>query len=279
MGDAKRRKLEISTLKESRPEGAKEQRQRKADEALVGAGIDPKTEEPQQTISLARTLKARFDEAKSAKKIDGPVLYLLEKVQASNVGISDVQIACKKGCSYCCNLWVNVSAPEALHVANIVRRRGNAWIARVHAADAHTGRYSLDERFLNRHPCPLLEDDNCSIYEDRPQPCRFAASTDAVACARSHLNSTDEIIPIPEVYLRGQIKYGYALAAALRACELPYHLYEFNSALSRALSIEDAEMRWLAGEDIFADVLRQEGDIFAAREAEFVYRAAFSGGS
>jgi len=44
---------------------------------------------------------------------------------------------------------------------------------------------------------------------------------------------------------------------ALAASKLPAEYYEFHHALRIALEIPDAETRWLAGEDIFADVARE----------------------
>ena len=50
----------------------------------------------------------------------------------------------------------------------------------------------------------------------------------------------------------------YALRASLRKFGLNYGSYELNHAVRVALEIEDAEQRWLNGEDVFADVKRDE---------------------
>ena len=64
-------------------------------------------------------------------------------------------------------------------------------------------------------------------------------------------------------------------AAALRKVNLPYHDYEFNSALVRAIDTEDAERSWLSGQDIFSDVLREPGDLFSDTHAQRLYEYAF----
>jgi hypothetical protein len=44
-----------------------------------------------------------------------------------------------------------------------------------------------------------------------------------------------------------------------------------------ALGTDQAEQRWLAGEDIFADIHRDPEDAFANPQAQMLYRYAFPG--
>lgn len=79
---------------------------------------------------------------------------------------------CKKGCSWCCRVPVDVSAIEVQYIYD------------------KTGHKSLDlERghWWHREPdktkCPFLVDDCCSIYEARPFNCRvFATVDDPIYC-------------------------------------------------------------------------------------------------
>ena len=66
------------------------------------------------------------------------------------------------------------------------------------------------------------------------------------------------------------------MAAGLRHESLPYHAYEFNAALTRALDTDNAEQRWLAGEDIFAGINPDPADVFAHPQAQRLYEYAFS---
>jgi hypothetical protein len=45
-----------------------------------------------------------------------------------------------------------------------------------------------------------------------------------------------------------------ALIAALRAADLPTEAHELSGALDVALTVPDAERRWLAGEDVFRNL-------------------------
>jgi Fe-S-cluster containining protein len=197
-------------------------------------------------------------------------------VNATLHGLSDIAVACKKGCSHCCHIWVSVSAPEALFTAKIVKQRGDAAVEKVRLAHQQTKDYDFDTRDQHPYPCPLLEDDLCSIYDARPNACRLAASGDAEICARTYHNITNEDVPTPVMYLGSRSVYGIAMAAGLRKAGLPYHGYEFNASLLRALETDQAEQRWLAGEDLFADIHRDPVDIFAHPQAQRLYEHAFS---
>ena len=117
----------------------------------------------------------------------------------------------------------------------------------------------------------------CSIYDSRPKVCRLAASADADICARTYHNITNEDVPTPMMYLVGRSAYAMVMAAGLRHAGLPHRGYEFNGALSRALETDQAEQRWLAGDDIFADVHRDPEDVFSNPQAQILYRYAFPG--
>jgi hypothetical protein len=71
--------------------------------------------------------------------------------------------ACKKGCSHCCHIKVEMTDLEAVQLGEAIGRRPNM-----------NQRYtSLDEAWFGYHtPCPFLEDGECSIYEHRPMACR-----------------------------------------------------------------------------------------------------------
>jgi len=105
--------------------------------------------------------------------------------------------------------------------------------------------------------------------------CRFAASVDAAICLRVFREGAPEAIPGPARNLRGRSAYQIALGVALKAAGLPHAYYEFNAALARALSREDAEAAWLSGEDIFFDVPRDPTDVFAHPQTSMIYTMAF----
>lgn len=77
------------------------------------------------------------------------------------------QAVCKKGCSWCCRVPVDVSALEVQYIhektgiKSVELERGFDW-----------------SREPDKTKCPFLKDDCCSIYEARPFNCRLFATVD-----------------------------------------------------------------------------------------------------
>lgn len=261
MGDAKRRREEIARLKSLSPQGAAARRQAEDDESLLGKGVNPQTavKDPSEIVAMTRRIGNYFDAAKQKHSLDEAMRYLYQKVDATIHELRDIPIACAQGCSHCCTHWVTVSAPEAIHVAKLVTGMGVDAMNRVRAA--HEATRQLGEHARRQHPrdCVMLQNKSCTIYENRPRVCRGAASLDANICARSYQNLTNEEVPTPKMYLGSGVVYVTALYAALSHLSLPNGHYEFNAAVTRVLDTADAERRWLAGENIFAGVLEEEG--------------------
>ncbi len=278
MGEAKRRRAEIERLKSLSPQQAAAWRQEKDDERFLQMGVDPvaAVTDPTAVIAMARRLHDKFEQAKAAQNLDEAVRYLYQKIDATIHGLRDIPVACGKGCSHCCVISVTVSAPEALYVGKLVAAMGAEAIARVRAAHEVTGKFELAERERHPHDCPMLRNNSCTIYEDRPKACRQAASTDADICARVHRSLASELIPAPAPYDGSRAAYAMALFAALAQSAFDDGSYDFNAALVRVLDTPDAEKRWLAGEDIFAGVPREPPPprLYAERIA-FVRREAF----
>ncbi len=97
-------------------------------------------------------------------------------------------IACRRGCSTCCQAKVLVVAPEALRIAAHLRATLGpeelaALLVRVQEADARTRGLSRAARAEAHVPCPLLDaDGGCGVHVVRPLVCRSWTSYDASAC-------------------------------------------------------------------------------------------------
>jgi Fe-S-cluster containining protein len=126
----------------------------------------------------------------------------VEKAAAEGLSIS-----CAKGCGACCRQLVPVSPTEAGAIAELVdrmpperreviRRRFADARERVAAAgllERLTGAVPVDASEYDRFgleyfrlgiACPFLEDEACSIYEERPIACReYLVTSDPVHCA------------------------------------------------------------------------------------------------
>ncbi|QEH32576.1 Flagellin N-methylase [Aquisphaera giovannonii] len=140
-----------------------------------------------------------------------PVLHMLEAIviEAAEARLEGEgrRIACRAGCGACCRQLVPVSEVEARHLAGLVaampepgrsavRARFDAALARLAESgliDALRGLDSVprEEReavglayFSLGIPCPFLEDESCSIHEQRPLVCReFLVTSDPVHCS------------------------------------------------------------------------------------------------
>jgi len=225
---------------------------------------------------MARVLASMFEEAKRTGTLDTTVKFLYDTVNATNAGLADVPVACHRGCSHCCHTWVSAFPPEILATAKLLRARGEAVMAMVRVAHDQTKAYDFETRDQHPTPCPLLDQDLCSIYDARPVNCRLAASADAGICARTYHNLTQENVPTPLMNIVARSAYGFALVAGLRKAGLPYETYEWNAGLNRALETTEAEQRWLAGENIFAGILQEHAPVLNDPRMEELYARAFA---
>ncbi len=189
-GQAKFRRDEIVELKRRSPEDAARWRQMQEDKRRVASGIDPESSDPTLPVAMARAMGALFIEAKRSGNVDPAVTFLYETINATVRGVADVPVACKKGCSHCCHTWVSVAAPEAIFIAKILKQRGNGIVEKVRLAHEHTKDYDFDTRDQHPQPCPLLDNDTCSIYDDRPEVCRASPHQRTQRSARARTTTS-----------------------------------------------------------------------------------------
>ena len=97
---------------------------------------------------------------------------------------SNGRLYCARGCSGCCSLVVNCTAPEAVIVARALRPEQAARLrASLPAIRSCAERAVTLKEWLTLYraeggPCPLLEPDGCcGIYPQRPLSCRSLLST------------------------------------------------------------------------------------------------------
>lgn len=194
---------------------------------------------------------------------DGLVRIALEKSAAEGQ-----EVSCRKGCTSCCHQLVPLSPAEAVRLAEVVeampkeRRRAvkkrfekavkrmeevglvDARAARGRSAllsAAATGGERWDDasrRYFAAHvPCPLLEDDACVAYAERPMGCReYHVTTPAALCET--LDPGLHAVPRP-VYMSDALT-GFtneALGRADAAVPLPLAL-EWASVHARAFAAE-----------------------------------------
>jgi Fe-S-cluster containining protein len=152
-------------------------------------------------------------------------------------------VSCRKGCGACCRQLVPISELEARRIGEVVaelpeprrtqvRARFEAARARLDAAGLlelleQPGRIpAADARtfglryFTQGIPCPFLEDESCSIYEERPIACReYLVTSPPENCARPTPETID-CVAVPAQVSRA-IRWLTADAGAPRASWVP----------------------------------------------------------
>ena len=100
-----------------------------------------------------------------------------------------LELACRKGCGYCCHTWVSATAPEIFLLARTLQAMpGTPRLSKdaILERAGTTAGLGIAERFGRKLPCALLVDDSCSMYASRPTVCRQATSTELAACIEEY---------------------------------------------------------------------------------------------
>lgn len=252
-------------------------RQSKDDQRAIAKGVDIAGRRADQICALMRVLHGHVVESQRRGSLSRLFEFAFDNLGQTNRAAPKITLACSKGCSHCCHMWVSVSAPEALNLASRLRRE-NRDLEAVLRASAVTKGMTFDERGQFVSPCPLLGPAGaCTVYTDRPITCRTATSTDAELCRRAYLDLSPEEIPQSMYHMTQRAVYAIALKGAFKREGLSTAAYELNEVLSVALETPDAEARWLAGDDIFAGVQQDpNGDPFDQRHNLDLYLHAFA---
>ena len=170
-----------------------------------------------------------------------------------------VQVACRRGCSYCCHLRVEVTPAEAFALADWLRRTSTPErlahvIAKLRENVERERRMGVEARKRENIACALLGDDGaCGAYEARPAQCRRFHSTDLDICKASFANPADDSVESPN---HPAVAHNAAVIitqtnAALRDQGLDAGSYAMNLALLEALENPKAWRRWRDGKKAF----------------------------
>jgi Fe-S-cluster containining protein len=152
-------------------------------------------------------------------------------------------VACRAGCSHCCEVRVEALAPEVFQIANALKQLPEqalaSWRQRLQAHVPLVRNLTTAE---HRVPCVFLRDHLCAIYGIRPAVCRRAHSYDATACAEHHpeIPQNLQVILQSEALLKGT-NDAYAQAG------LNVGRHELSQAVLRALDDDTLETKWLDG--------------------------------
>ena len=157
----------------------------------------------------------------SSLRAVGEQAMAMEEQQA---GIAGERVSCQKGCAACCRMLVPVSAPEAFALHDVIaempqerrsavrRKLDEARRRLLHAGlldplttVAESSRQLTDEEMepVNhayyglQMPCPFLEEEVCSIYEDRPAACRELLVTSPAELCSDLVHNPVRPLPVP----------------------------------------------------------------------------------
>lgn len=168
-------------------------------------------------------------------------------------------VACAKGCAHCCTTFVSATIPEVLRLARSVRQNAPRKQRAVEVGTAASLIPQL-EREARRVTCPMIEDHACAEYAVRPVVCRYVLSKSLESCVRIFTKNIPEPMPYPDGSTGVRASMIVMMKAALILAGLaPQHI-ELSHGLAIALSADDTEARWLAGEPIFAAVATDRVD-------------------
>ncbi len=164
--------------------------------------------------------------------------------------------ACAKGCHFCCYSDVPASLPEALLIAEHLRRgldddarRGvQARLAEVD--DATRGALPAKGRQL-RVPCALLAEGACSVYAVRPLACRGWNSLSVSACERGFANGDGTTgVPLDQGRMTAASAVAFALCTGAADVGLDGRPLRLAAAVRALLDDPALLFRWLRGDPV-----------------------------
>lgn len=199
---------------------------------------------------LAKAKDANAALAKSYKRYDNLI--------AKTIEASSIKPACKAGCAFCCHYKVEVRAHEMLLIKDYVSKTFSAEKIAAVLAEAETNaafiRTLTPEQHLTTNiKCPMLQDNQCSIYPVRPFRCRNFHSTDANACEQSHGDPSNMEIAtgmIEDVAMFADA-HTQGFEAAAEQTGKDARIYDFTTALLEVFNDSNALKRYQRGKKTF----------------------------
>jgi hypothetical protein len=175
----------------------------------------------------------------------------LAALQAEVIAEQHVDVACQRGCSYCCHLRVEIRPHEAFVLARHIQSRFSAErqmqvVARLTATLQRITPMSAAQHIRAGIPCALLDDGACSAYEGRPATCRKYYSVSVATCRNAFADTAAPLtgeLEDERVRLAGNaVALGYA--KGLEDAGYDTTLYELHFALYKALTDPKAGKRY-----------------------------------
>jgi Fe-S-cluster containining protein len=137
---------------------------------------------------IGHALRSGWNEdsvVKVAEKIAAILDQALEGLETNGVPLD-----CKPKCTFCCHRMITAQPVELIRIWSVVSRWTPAEKLALGTRIKEYANANEGDRLENfrrsRVPCPFLEDDLCSIHEQRPAMCRTACSQSVQLCQTLH---------------------------------------------------------------------------------------------
>jgi len=109
----------------------------------------------------------------------------------------NIQVACFKGCHWCCHQAVFANSYELHYLSEQIKKDFTSEeltgvITKTEAKYLITSELSDEEILKYKAPCPLLKDGVCSCYASRPMACRIYLSTKLETCLEFYRHPENE---------------------------------------------------------------------------------------
>lgn len=172
------------------------------------------------------------------------------------------ELACRRGCAYCCYNQVSLSQAEAVYLGfhmldSFDEAAIKALDGRVDSVlDVIRGK-SVEEIGMMRHelPCIFLDDGSCSIHPARPFACRGWNSVNAGDC-RSSIENRDPFAPVENHSIVREIAEGIQLGllhgTKNLGLEAGFLILPRAVKLMHRDGVAECATRWLDGDFFFA---------------------------
>lgn len=134
-------------------------------------------------------------------------LIALSRLQTEELTATMAQqqeIDCRKGCAKCCNIRVMVFPHEVVAMyfyikTQLPKAQQLAIEGKLHQTAAEIASMTEQQHFTTNVPCPMLDNDSCSVYPARSLACAGYHSTDIKQCVQSYQHPTDLSGYIPQL--------------------------------------------------------------------------------
>lgn len=212
-----------------------------------------KSENGRGAIAVAENIHTRTEQINNST--------FSKLVELRQAGRDLPEIACQRGCNYCCHLEVGCFAPESIRIADHLRKTRDpkqlaALVAKMRRHVKRKSTMTLAQReSTNVGPCPFLgATGECTIYPVRPTCCRTYHTFSLKDCVRAHSNPERKfrVLMVNEPFDTRDAMFE-ALEKSCEKLDLPSEQLELIRSVLVALKVPNAAALWRQGTDVFAE--------------------------